>query len=400
MLIELALALILVKLVDEVFVRKNQPPVIGEILVGVGFSLLAFLLPSEFTFVNYSFSLNLDINHPAFDFFADMGIIFLLFISGMETKISDFKKSGKNAMLTGTLGVIITFTLGFGFALSLIGFSLHQAMIFATIFTATSVGVTVRTMMDMKILNSEVGNTILAAAVADDIFGILLVTVVLSNGNIFELVIGLAAFFIVLFLLEKYGIIEKIMNAADNIIHVPYGLVSITVGIMLLFAFFAGLVHMAPITGAFFAGLFVGQSTQERKIIDPLRVIGYAIFIPIFFVKVGILVDFALLPHFNPLFLAVLPLVFAGKIIGCGLGARLSGMKTRHALSVGVGMTPEMEVALIIASLAYSSGLFSLADSTAIITTTIIYVIASSLLTPVLLKKMYGNVKSQNSLPA
>ncbi len=399
MLLELALALILVKIVDEAFVRRNQPPVIGEILVGVFFSAIAFILPSQFTFVNYNFSLNLDINHPAFDFFADMGIIFLLFLSGMETKISDFKKGGKNAMLTGSLGVLVTFTLGFGYAMMLIGFSMHQAMVFATIFTATSVGVTVRTLMDMKILNSEVGNTILAAAVADDIFGILLVTVVLSKGNIIELIIGLAVFFLVLFILEKYGVIEKIMNRADNMIRVPYGLVSITVGIMLLFAFFAELAHMAAITGAFFAGLFVGQSTQERKIIDPLRIIGYAIFIPIFFVKVGVLVDFALLQNFNLLFLGVLPLVFIGKIIGCGLGSRLSGMKRKDAMKVGVGMTPEMEVALIIASLAYASGLFSRADSTAIITTTIIYVIASSLITPVALKKLYGT-KTQSSRPA
>ncbi len=400
MLIELALALIFVKIADELFIRKNQPPVIGEILVGIGFSLAAFILPPEFSFVNYNFSLNLDINHPAFDFFADMGIIFLLFISGMETKLSDFKKSGKNALFTGVFGVMITFGLGMGFSMYMIGFSLHQAMVFGTIFTATSVGVTVRTLMDMKILNSEVGNTILAAAVADDIFGILLVTVVLSNGNIFELIAGLVAFFLVLIILEKYGVIEKLMNRADRFIHVPYGLVSITVGIMLLFAFFAQMAHVATITGAFFAGLFVGQSSQERKLITPLRTIAYSIFIPIFFVKVGILVDFNMLPYFNPLLLLILPIVFVGKMLGCGLGARLSGMNKGDSIKVGLGMTPEMEVALIIASLAYGSGIFTQEEGSAIIATTIIYVIASSLLTPLLLKKVYKKFRAQSSLPA
>ena len=394
MLIELALALILVKIMDEIFIRKNQPPVIGEILVGIFFSFLAFVLPSEITMVNYSFSLNLDIYHPAFDFFADMGIIFLLFLSGMETNIEDFKKSGKGAMFVGAFGVLITFLLGFIFALYLVGFTLNQAMVFGTIFTATSVGVTVRTMLDMHILNTKVGNTILAAAVADDIFGIILVTIVLSQGEMLELIVGISLFFIALFLLAKYGIIEKIMAKTDNFIHTPYGLVSITVGVMLLFAFFAQMAHIATITGAFFAGLLIGQSSQERKIINPLRAIAYVIFIPIFFVKVGILVDFKLLSQFDLALLAVIPLVFIGKIVGCGLGAKIYKMSMKDSFRVGVGMTPEMEVALVIASLAYASGIFPPAVGSAIIATTILYVIISSISTPIMLKKLYAKAQS------
>ncbi len=390
MLIELALALILAKIMDEGFIRIKQPPVIGEILVGIIFSLFVFFVPSDINFVNYHFSLNLDIKHPAFDFFADMGIIFLLFLSGMETNISNLKRSGKAATLTGIMGVFVTFSLGFTFAMYFLGFSLKQAMIIGTIYTATSVGVTVRTMMDMNILNTMVGNTILTAAVADDVFGIILVTLVLSMGELIELIIGLSLFFLAIYLLVKYGVIEKIMNHADNFLHTPFGLVSITVGIMLLFAYLAQLAKIAAITGAFFAGLFVGQSTQERKIINPLRGIAYSIFIPIFFVKVGILVDFNLLSQFNALFLIILPLVFFGKILGCGLGAKLGGLKSREAIRVGVGMTPEMEVALVIATLAYGSGVFPMATGSAIIATTIIYVVISSIIAPSILKRLYG----------
>ena len=390
MIIELAIALILAKIMDEIFIRIKQPPVIGEILVGLMFSLFVFLVPSEINLVNYHFSMNLDIKHPAFDFFADMGIIFLLFLSGMETNISDLKKSGKIAMLTGFFGVLITFSLGLVFALYFLGFSLKQAMVLGTIYTATSVGVTVRTMMDMNILNTKVGNTILTAAVADDVFGIILVTLVLSMGEILELAVGLALFFIAIYFLAKYGFIEKTMNHADNFLHTPFGLVSITIGIMLLFAYFAQLARIAPITGAFFAGLFVGQSTQERKIINILRGIAYSIFIPVFFVKVGILVDFNLLSRFNLLFLLIIPLVFTGKLIGCGLGAKLGTLSTRDSLRVGVGMTPEMEVALVIATLAYGSGIFSMATGSAIIATTITYVIISSVITPLIMRKLYS----------
>ena len=389
MLIELALALILVKIMDEIFIRKGQPSVIGEILVGIVFSLVAFSLPSEFTLVNYKFSPSLDINHPAFDFFADMGIIFLLFLSGMETNLSDLKKHGRSALLTGLFGVVVTFGIGIAFAFYIMGFTSPQAIIFGTIFTATSVGVTVRTMMDMKIINTDIGNTILTAAVVDDILGIILVTVVLSRVEIMELAMGIFLFFIVLYFLAKYGVIEHAMNAADHFIHVPYGLASVTIGLMLLFAFFAQMAHIATITGAFFAGLFIGQSSQERKIIAPMKAIAYAIFIPIFFVKVGILVDFNLISHFNLLLLGIIPLIFIGKIAGCAFGARLSGMMTKKSLRTGIGMTPEMEVALVIASLAYGSGIFPPAMGSAIIATTILYVIISSLLSPILFKKMY-----------
>ena len=394
MLIELALALIFAKIMDEIFIRKRQPPVIGEILVGIFFSLTAFFLPPSIHFVNYEFSINLDIHHPAFDFFADMGILFLLFLSGMETNLEDFKKSGKNAIFTGAFGVLLTLLFGFLFSFYLLGFDFKTAMVFGTIYTATSVGVTARTMMDMGILNTRVGNTILAAAVADDVFGIILVTIVLSSGEIVEVAIGILLFFLSLYFISKYKSIEKIMQHADNFLHTPFGIVSISVGTMLLFAYFAQLSKIAPITGAYFAGLLIGQSRQSRKITAPIRAIAYSIFIPIFFVKVGILVDFNLISSFNILLLGVIPLVFLGKVIGCGLGAKLSGLNMKESLRVGVGMTPEMEVALVIATLAYSSGIFGMAMGTAVVTTTILYVVISAVLTPLTLKKLYGDKKS------
>ena len=399
MLVELALALILTKIMDEIFIRKKLPPVVGEILIGILFSLVSFFLPPTVHFANHEFSLNLDINHPAFDFFADMGILSLLFLSGMETNLEDFKKSEKSALLTGIFGVLITFLFGFLFSLYLLNFDIKAATAFGTIYTATSVGVTARTMMDMGILHTRVGNTILAAAVVDDIFGIVLVTVVLSGGEIMEVVIGITLFFLALYLVSRYRLIEKMMDWTDKFLHIPFGMTSVAFGIMLLLAYFAQLSKIAPITGAYFAGLLMGQSRHSRKITMPIRVISSAVFIPIFFVKVGILVDFELISCFNLLLLAVIPLAFMGKIMGCGLGAKLGGMNARESLCVGVGMVPEMEVALVIATLAYSSGVFGIEMGTAIITTTIIYVMVSSILTPIILKKLYERYSGSESPP-
>ncbi len=397
MLIELALALILAKVMDELFMRARKPPVIGEILVGVLFSAIAFLLPESFIVGDYVFPINFDVEHPAFDFFAQTGILLLLFISGMETNFDDMKKAGKGGILTGSLGVLLTFLLVFLFSTYVLHFTTHQAAIFSTIFTATSVGVTVRTMMDLGILNTRVGNTILTAAVADDVFGIILVTMVLSAHEIVALTIGLIIFFLVMYLIYKFNVMDRLMEYADRNLHAQYALVSIALGFLFLFAFFADMVNIATITGAFFVGLFIGQSRTERKLIYPFRIIAYSLFIPVFFVKVGTLVDFEYLPSFNPILLAIIPIVFFGKIVGCFLGARVGGMDKKDSFRVGVGMVPEMEVALVIATLAYASGVFPEWIGTQIITLTIIYVIISSLTVPLMFKKLYGEVNESPS---
>lgn len=387
MLIELALALILAKTMDEIFMRRGQPPVIGEILIGILFSAIAFALPQSLIVGDYSFPLNFNIKHPAFDFFAETGILLLLFLSGMETNFSDLKKSEKSGLLTGSLGVTLTFIFVFLFSLLALKMSVQQSTVFATIFTATSVGVTVRTMMDLGILNTKVGNTILTAAVADDIFGIILVTIVLGSGELIEILVGMVIFFIGLYLVYRYNLMDRALKYVDRSLHGRYGLVSISLGFMFLFAYFADLAHIATITGSFFVGLFIGQSREERKIVEPVKMIAYSLFIPVFFVKVGTLVDFQNLSGFNPLLLAVIPMVFLGKIVGCALGSKISSLTTMESLRVGVGMVPEMEVALVIATLAYASGIFGNVLGTQIITLTILYVIVSSLTVPMALKK-------------
>jgi len=389
MLIELALALILVKIVDELFIRKNQPAVIGEILIGIIFSIFNFLVPDTGIIGNYNFSLNLEVSHPAFQFFADTGIILLLFLSGMETNLEDLKKSGKSGLLTGALGVFTTFILVFLFAHFILHMKLQVGIVLATIFTATSVGVTVRTLMDLGILNTKVGNTILTAAVADDVFGIILITLVLSHGEIIEMAVGLSVFFLIIYFLGKFKIIDRVMNLADEYFHGPYGLVTFSLGLMFLFAYLAEISHIAMITGAFFAGLFIGQSAQERKIVNPIKVIAYSLFIPIFFVNVGTLVDIPMLKNFNPYLFAIIPIVFAGKIIGCAIGARTGGVNMKDALRIGVGMVPEMEVALVIVTLAYGKGIFGQPLGSQIMALTITYVIISSLTVPIMLKKLY-----------
>ena len=397
MLIELALALILAKLVDEIFLRKNQPPVIGEILIGILFAGIAFLLPGSIIVGDYSFPITFDIKHPAFDFFAETGILLLLFLSGMETNLKQLKESSKAGLLTGTLGVLVTFLFVFLFVLSILHFGIQQSIVVATIFTATSVGVTVRTLMELGLLNTKVGNTILTAAVADDVFGIILVTVVLSTGELLALAIGLFIFFLGIYIVYKFDLMEKVMEITDKSLHAQYSIISISLGLMFLFAYFADLANIATITGAFFVGLFIGQSRMVRKIIGPLKMIGYSLFIPIFFVKVGTLVDFQNLGYFNLWLLAIIPIVFAGKIIGCFLGSKIGGLPNKESLRVGIGMVPEMEVALIIATLVYASGIFPGTMGVQIITTTIIYVIISSITVPILLKYLYRGRKYESA---
>ena len=394
MILELALAIILAKVMDEIFIRIKQPPAIGEILVGVLFSILMIFTPFKFVFLGHEFSFALDLPHDAFDFFAEFGIIILLFLSGMELDIDAIKRSGKAAVMIGGMGVGVTMGIVAVFSFFVLGFSFQQALIYGTIFVATSVGVTARTLMDMGILSSRVGAAILTAAVADDVFGIIAITLVLGRGEMVEVAAGMAIFFAVLYLIYRKNIVERSVKMAEEKLHTPYALVSISIGIMLLFAYFAEISHIAPITGAFFAGLLLGQTREREIVIGHLRTIGYSIFIPVFFVKVGTLMDFSHIIEISPFLLLTIPLVFIGKFAGCSVGARMGGLSWREASMVGIGMMPEMEVALVIATLAYSSGAFQGALGTQVIAITILYVIVSSLIVPLLLKSMRKKIKN------
>jgi len=379
----IALALIFARILGHIFYKLKQPAVIGEILSGIilGGLGIAFFSGQNFSFLNITFSPpQLDFNSNEFTLLAEIGILFMLFISGLQTSLPKLKKMGKSSSFVAVGGVILPLILGIGTAL-FFGFSTKDSTIIGLILVATSVGVTVRTLLDLNVLDSDVGNTILGSAVIDDVFGIILLAFFLGTDPPIYVGVKIAIFFVI-FLYLGLKIMDRILDLGERI-HLPKALLSISLAILLLFAFFADRCGVAGIIGAFIAGLIIGHTVKSRKIIDDVKTIGYGFFIPLFFVWVGARLwagasmDASSFATVGLLALAIITVGIVGKIVGCGIGARLAGMKNRESLQVGVGMIPRMELALIIAN--------------QILAMTLLLTIVTTIVTPFLIKVAFKN---------
>ena len=384
--------MILARVLGYIFDKFNQPSVIGEILAG--FLLGSFGLGM---LSNYNFDMNilgypLAFNFPEINFasdnfkiFADIGILFLLFISGLETDIFKMKKMGKISTFTAAGGVIVPLIFGI-FAGIYFGLPLEISAVIGLILVATSVGVTVRTLMNLNVLDSDSGTTIIGAAVIDDVIGIVLLAFLLG-GSPLDLAVKIVIYFFI-FLFIGLKIIDKVLTLGDKI-HLPKALLSISLAILFIYAFFAEGAGITGIIGGFVAGLLIGNTViGSRRIKKDVRVIGEGIFIPLFFVWVGASVDLSAFLSIGIFALVVLLAGITGKIIGCGLGAKIAGMSNKDSLLVGVGMIPRLEMAIITVTIAISHGIFigyeSIADK--LLATTILLCIVTALITPVMIK--------------
>lgn len=391
----IALALVFARLLGFIFDRCKQPAVIGEIVAGILLGGIGvFFLSNELVIVFDIHIPALNFTSPEFQLFAEIGILFLLFISGLETSFSQLKKTEKSSTFVAIGGVLVPLFLGFlvGF---LAGFSISESIVIGLILVATSVGVTVRSLLDINALDSDVGSTILGSAVIDDVIGIILLAIVLGIDSPVSIVIKIGLFFFI-FLYIGLKIIGKVLDLGEKI-HLPKAFLSIALAIFLIYSFFAYTTGIAGIIGAFVAGLLIGHNLKTRKIVDDIQAIGYGFFVPLFFVWVGARLwegDFSNLSAFNTLLLLSSILIgigVIGKILGCGIGARLAGMTNKESLQIGIGMIPRMELALIIASTAATNQTLVANPILGhqMLTATIILTIVTAILTPILIKAAF-----------
>lgn len=392
----IALALIFARLLGHIFDRLKQPAVIGEIIAGIilgGLGLVVFSGQS-FSFFNFTFSLpQLSYNSEEFKLFAEIGILFMLFISGLQTSLPKLKKMGKPSSFVAIGGIVMPLILGIAAGM-FFGFSQQDSIVIGLILVATSVGVTVRTLMDLHVLDSDVGATVLGGAVIDDVLGIILLAFVLGIDSPIYIGIKIIIFFLI-FLYLGLKIMDKILDLGEKI-HLPKALLSISLAVFLIFSFFADKSGISGIIGAFVAGLIIGHTLKSRKIIDDVQTVGYGLFIPLFFVWVGASLwegtsqDLSSFAAVGLLALVIIIIAIVGKIVGCGIGAKLAGMKNKESLQIGVGMIPRMELALIIVSSAISHGLLSSPKvEHQILAATILLTITTTLITPLLIKAVF-----------
>jgi Kef-type K+ transport system membrane component KefB len=400
MLLEITVAIIFAKIFSTLFEKIKQPGVIGEILAGIvlGPCCVGLLSGSSLSISNTSlFYFRLNLTSPEFKEIAFIGVVFLLFIVGLETNLSDLKKTRKAGLGVGIFGILIPFLFGCIIG-QLFHLTLLQSMAIGTIFLATSTTIAIRILSDMDLLASRVGLTLRTALVVNDVLAMVFFALVFGVGNSLVLLLQITLFFILTivvgFLIVRYTLKTNTKR------HTPIIVLTSGLGICFLFAAFAENMGLTAIIGAFIAGVFIKKTPQAGILAEYIKTIGYAFFVPLFFVWVGASFDFLSLFQSNQLssllvFCAAF-IVFAmlGNFLGSSFGARISGMKRREAISIGIGMMPVMGVALIIVSTGIDRGIFG--DSNGFLanqirTATLFLIFASCFLTPLFLKRSMGS---------
>ena len=374
--IQLAVILIAAKLVGEAFERfLKMPAVLGELAAGIIIGPLA-LGGIELPFVGSLFELVPDTDHEAalgpinhisepLWAIAQVGSIVLLFMAGLETDLRQFLRYARPATLVALGGVVLPFAFGdvltvvFGYAE---GLGDVRALFIGAVMTATSIGITVRVMSDLRRLGTPEGVTVLGAAVLDDVVGILILTVVVGlaeSGDISAGSIGLVVFKTIGFWLALTGIgilASRHISRFLQSLQVSGAAVALSLALALLAAGLAESFGLAMIIGAFSIGLALSDTDLAHKLEKPLMAV-YAALVPIFFVVMGMLVDVRALGGVLGFGIVLTVLAIIGKVAGSGLPALLTGFNRRGSWRIGVGMLPRGEVALIMAGIGVSSGI-------------------------------------------
>jgi Kef-type K+ transport system membrane component KefB len=396
MLLEIAITLIMAKLLNFLFEKFNQPGVVGEIVAGIilGPCCIGYFSGSSANFFGTTlFEFNFNLNTPEFKELAFIGIVFMLFIIGLDTNISDLKRAGKSGLFTGLGSVVIPFFIGFAFGLAF-HLDILMSMCIGCIFFSSSITISMRILSDMDLVSSRIGLTLQVAGIVNDIFGLILFSLIIGQGHpivyMLKILIFVIFIFTVGYLIIKYSI-KKSTTRQTTMLILPIPLI-----ICFLFAALAEDVGLAAIIGAFIAGLIIGKTPQGGMINSYIKTIAYTFFIPLFFVWVGASFNFFGLftaQNFLPgiLFVVVfIALGLLGNPIGAVIGAKLAGNKSRDSLSIGIGMMPVMGMALIIVSTSIDRGIFgdpSSVFSQQVRTATLLLIIISCLITPHILKK-------------
>ncbi|HLG15781.1 MAG TPA: cation:proton antiporter [Blastocatellia bacterium] len=342
-LLALFVALLAAKLAAELFERLRQPAVVGEILAGVviGPALLNFVQPTE-----------------VFDALAEIGVVLLLFTVGLETRPSDIFKVGGRATLVAVLGVVVPFFAGWGLLSLWPGYSWLEAVFLGAAMVATSVGITARVLSRLGLITAEASRVIMAAAVIDDVIGLLVLAVVssLASGSVDYLHIAMTAAlaigFSVLTVVFGSRIVRR-MKRPVGAMKISHSVLAFALVICFGLAAVAGLIGIAGIIGAFLAGVALSEATDGTELHQQSQALT-EFTAPFFLVNIGMRLDVSIFRSGNVLVLLAIVVVLAivTKLVGCGLGALKMGR--RRAVQVGVGMIPRGEVGIVVAQIGLS----------------------------------------------
>ncbi|MEO1784107.1 cation:proton antiporter [Thermodesulfobium sp. 4217-1] len=368
-----AFILFLSKLSGNISAKFGQPAVFGELLAGLVFgpAILNVVHMNEFIAL-----------------FSEIGVIFLMFLAGLQTDLKELKKVGLAAFSSASFGVILPLFFGAAFSLYS-GFGISESVFVGAVLTATSVSISAQTLMELGKLRSKVGMTILGAAIIDDVLGIIILSLViafeLGRGNILFLLFRIFGYLFVAILLAKL-FLKRYLDFFSRL-KVSKPLVAGTIALIIIYSWSAEVFgSLAAITGSYLLGAMVSFTEYNERISDRMSTLTYSIFAPLFFFSVGLYVEKGGLEaglYFYALIIFLIAVLT--KIIGCGFGAFVTRFSIVDSLRVGVGMISRGEVAIIVATI----GLTSTVLSRSVFSVLIVVAILTTMITPLLLKAFY-----------
>jgi Kef-type K+ transport system membrane component KefB len=368
---------------------------------------------------------------------AELGVILLMFMAGLETDLKAVMKVGQVAFWAAVGGVIAPMLSAFFASELFAGFGLHfsvyEAVFIGAVLTATSVSISAQTLMELGKLKTKEGSTILGAAVIDDVIGIIVLSFViafkpagigeadgapeqlldwimlglsgaglsagtLSVVRIVLLIVMMAAFFVCAVLADKW-LVQPMLKRFERL-PVTEGLLAGALLIGFIYAWGAEWIgNVAAITGSYLAGVLISRHPLKEQVTDKLHTLAYAFFVPVFFVGIGMEANAR--PIFAPLLhmaemtrdqwlmlwftVVIVALAVVSKVLGCQLGAKLAGFGWRESYKVGVGMISRGEVGIIVALVGLNAGIID----TQVFSIMILMVLVTTLVTPIWLKAVF-----------
>lgn len=368
-LLDIGLIIVVVKIFTLITQKIKMPKVLGGLIAGI------VLGPAMLNIVQSSTIL---------EALSKFGIILIMFLAGMETSIKKFISDSNKYVIIAIAGVIVPLIMGTMCSLMYVQ-DLKTNLFFGAVITATSVSITVETLIEMKKIKSSVGLAILGAGVVDDIIGILFLTIIMNSGNLhfstFSFVtVKVLLFFAMAILLSLilFKIFEKIEQKDTKTEQMP----TYSIAFALILAFIAEVLGVSGIIGAYIAGLVIGNTEKGRKVRGKIDLVVHTIFSPIFFASVGLkLTTLSFSIQVWVFIIIFTAITILSKIVGNGLGAKICGYPREKAIQVGIGMATRGEVALIIAEEAKNINLIN----EEVFSIVIITVMLVTLITPILL---------------
>jgi Kef-type K+ transport system membrane component KefB/mannitol/fructose-specific phosphotransferase system IIA component (Ntr-type) len=398
-LVGLSLMLLTARLLGEGFAKIKQAPIIGEILAGIllGPTVLGALMPG---FSAWIFPRIPEIQYTL-DGITTLAVVMLLLVYGLEVDISVILRQGKTASLTSLFGVVIPFSIGFSLAYLFphyLGLKEEGEKLVFSLFIGTSMAISAlpviaRTLMDLNIFKSDVGLIIVASAMFDDLTGWIVFSVILGmmGGPAHGLGVGERILVIFVFILFMLLVVRRILNKVIPYVQqnatFPGGILTFIFVLAFLCGALTEAIGIHAIFGAFILGVTIGDTAhlteRTREIVHQFVT---NIFAPLFFVSIGLRVDF--IANFDPALVTLIVVIASvGKLLGCGLGARLGGMSRDEALAIGFGMNSRGAMEIILGLLALQYGLIEEKVFVALVIMALITSLASPPMMNLLLKR-------------